>query len=78
MIKIEDIKPGVIVIHKDNNENNNEYTIINTTAKVKLNGIWYNVITYKPNYHSKYSIFARTIDDFINNFSVKNDESDRS
>lgn len=71
MIKIEDIKPGIIVIY-DSSHITKEYTIVDTSARAKLNGVWYNIITYKPNYSSEYTIFARTIEDFMNSFSIKN------
>ena len=79
MIKIEDIKPGAIVIY-DSSHITKEYTIIDTSARFKLNSIWYNIITYKPNYSSEYTIFARTIEDFMNNFSIKTEtnESNRN
>lgn len=70
MIKIEDIKSGTIVV-LSNKLDKKEYTIIDTCARAKFNGIWYNIITYKPNYETKYTIFARTIDDFINEFEIK-------
>lgn len=38
---------------------------------MKFNGTWYHCITYRPKYSSEYSIFVRTIDDFMSNFKVK-------
>lgn len=70
MIKIEDIKPGAIVI-LSNIKTTKEYTIIDVCARAKFNENWHNIITYKPNYKSEYTIFARTIDDFINYFELK-------
>lgn len=38
---------------------------------MKFNGTWYHCITYRLKYSSEYSIFVRTIDDFMSNFKVK-------
>ena len=73
MIKLEDIKPGAIVVHKRNNKEY-EYTIINTDIKFKFNGTWYNAILYEPEYKSEHSLYCRTIDDFMNNFSLKQND----
>lgn len=70
MIKIEDIKVGVIVYHRTG-VIYKEYTIVDITSKVKINGEWYNAIVYKPNYKNNYTLFIRTVDDFMNNFSLK-------
>lgn len=70
MIKLSEIVSGQTVVCLVNNKDK-EYEIVDTSARMKFNGIWYHCITYRPKYSSEYNIFARTVEDFMTNFRVK-------
>ena len=65
MIKPTELKIGVIVKHE-----NREYTIIETNAEVKIDGLWFNCIVYAPNYENDCNLFIRKKTDFVNHFDV--------
>lgn len=70
MIKLSEIVSGqTVVCLRDVLEK--EYEIVNTSARMKFDNIWYHCITYRPKYDSEYNIFVRTIEDFMSNFRIK-------
>lgn len=70
MIKLEDIKVGITVYHKNDINFKKPYTIINTNCVMKTTE-WHNCIIYKPEYNNSYDCFVRDIDSFMTNFSLK-------
>ena len=72
MIKLNEIVSGQTVVCFMNGSWA-EYEIVDTSARMKFNGTWYHCITYRPKYNSNYTIFVRTVDDFMFDFEVKKD-----
>ena len=72
MIKLNEIVSGQTVVCLGSILEK-EYEIVNTSARMRFNNTWYHCITYRPKYDSEYTIFARTIEDFMSNFKVKKD-----
>lgn len=68
MIKLEDIKVGAKVYHIGDSDKT--YTIKDITARMKVTNTWYHCISYAPNYNNTYTLFVRTVDDFMSNFEL--------
>lgn len=68
MLKPEDIKVGAEVYNKDNS--NKTYIIKDIIARMKVKGVWYDCISYAPNYDNPYTLFVRTVNDFMSNFEL--------
>ena len=62
MIKLEDIKVGVVV--RKHNYKTTTYTITDTNSKIIINDKVYRSICYAPNDDNNYTRFARDIDSF--------------
>ena len=62
MIKLEDIKVGVVV--RKHNYKTTTYTITDTNSKIIINDKAYRSICYAPNDDNNYTRFARDIDSF--------------
>lgn len=71
MIKIEDIRVGTTVYHKEDVTFKRPYTIFDTNSRMKVNNEWVNCIIYKPEYLNNHNYFTRTVDSFMSNFSLK-------
>lgn len=68
MLKLEDIKVGAEVYRRGNS--NKTYIIKDIKARMKVTGVWYHCISYAPNYDNPYTLFVRTVDDFMSNFEL--------
>ena len=68
MIKLEDIKVGVVV--RKHNYKTTTYTITDTNSKIIINDKVYRSICYAPNDDNNYTRFARDIDSFLTNFAI--------
>ena len=68
MIKLEDIKIGVVV--RKHNYKTTTYTITDVNSKIIINDKAYRSICYAPNDDNNYTRFARDIDSFLSNFEI--------
>lgn len=68
MIKLEDIKVGVVV--REHNYKTTTYTITDINSKIIINDKAYRSICYTPNDDNNYTRFAIDIDSFLSNFEI--------
>ena len=68
MIKLEDIKVGVVV--RKHNYKTTTYTITDVNSKIIINDKAYRSICYVPNDDNNYTRFTRDIDSFLSNFEI--------